>query len=283
MVTKNPSFQLLLCTNGCAQTRPSLQYGLWLSSLLQAQVTLLGVIESAEEEAQVEALVAETVAQLTESGIPHSVEFAHGRGSDVIAAQAQSAPYLTVAGPLGRPAWRRVVQGRSFRRLLAKIESPLLYVPVARLPLVHILLCMGGLGYAESAKRLVIHMARATGARITILHVVEPVSLRYPLAEEVQANWEHILETGTPQATNLRRSLEEVREAGLQVEFKVRHGGAVNEILEEVRHGEYDLIGMGSTHSSQSLRHLYLPNVTAEVAETARLPVLTVRQGFELV
>lgn len=283
MLTEKPHFQLLLCTNGSEQTRPSLQYGLRLSTLLQAQVTLLGVIESAGEEERVEALVSETVAQLAENEIPHSVEIARGRGSDVIAAQAHTAPYLTVAGPLGRPAWRRVVQGRSFRRLLAKMESPLLYVPADRWPLAHILLCTGGLGYAESAQRLVIYLARHTGARVTILHVVEPVSLHYPLAEKVQAHWEHILETDTPQGANLRRSLEEVREAGLQVEFKVRHGGAVNEILEEARRGDYDLIGMGSGHSAQSLRHLYLPNVTAEVAETAGLPALSVRQGFGLV
>jgi nucleotide-binding universal stress UspA family protein len=56
----------------------------------------------------------------------------------------------------------------------------------------------------------------------------------------------------------------------------------VHEILEEMRNGHYDLVAMGSPYSSESLRHLYMPNVTAEVAETLISPILVVRQGFEL-
>jgi len=46
--------------------------------------------------------------------------------------------------------------------------------------------------------------------------------------------------------------------------------------------GEYDLICMGSPHSAHSLRHLYTPNVTAEVAEAANCPILTARYSPEL-
>jgi hypothetical protein len=39
---------------------------------------------------------------------------------------------------------------------------------------------------------------------------------------------------------------------------------------------------MGSAYSAHSLRHLYMPNVTAEVSEVVAIPLLSVRLGYEL-
>ena len=108
---------------------------------------------------------------------------------------------LTVVGPLGRPAWRRALQGRSFRRLLEKIETPLVYVPQVRLPLKKLLLCMGGLDYALGVERVAARLAKAAGAAVTLLHVVEPANLDYPIAREVHTHWQTILETKYPRGS----------------------------------------------------------------------------------
>jgi nucleotide-binding universal stress UspA family protein len=55
----------------------------------------------------------------------------------------------------------------------------------------------------------------------------------------------------------------------------------VPEILDEIRNGDYDMICMGSPHSAHGLRHLYVPNVTAEVAEAIQFPLLTARLSLE--
>jgi nucleotide-binding universal stress UspA family protein len=275
--------RLLLCTNGSELTRPALEYGIWLADLLQLPVVLLGVVETQRHLQQVETLVMETASRLAALQIPCQVEYDRGRGSVVIARYTRLGNFITVVGPLGRPAWRRVVQGRSFRRLLAKIETPIVYVPKARLPVGHILLCLGGLGYAQAVLHLVIFLARAAGAHITLLHVVEPVNLDYPLSKLIEQNWDHILDTATPQGRNLRLAVEEIKAAGLEFEFKVRHGSIVHEILDELHGGEYDLIGMGSHYGVHNLRQMYLPDVTAEVAEELNCPVVTVRLGHELV
>lgn len=279
---KVANLSLLLCTNGCETTRPSLQYGIWLAGLLHIPVLLLGVVEAPDEHPSVVHLLEETAANLAAAGISHQVQVDQGRGSLVIARYAKSGDFLTVFGPLGRPAWRRMVQGRSFRRLQEKIATPLLYVPQARLPLRHMLICMGGLGYAAGVERVGLFLARQAGARVTLLHVVEPVMLDYPVAKAMQHNWQDILQTDTPQGRNLRQALADIQAVGLEPDFKVRHGSPVHEILDEINHGDYDLIGMGSQYSAHSLRHFYMPNVTAEVAETAGRPVLSVRLGHDL-
>jgi len=62
---------------------------------------------------------------------------------------------------------------------------------------------------------------------------------------------------------------------------KIRNGMVTEEILAEVREGGYDLLCMGSPFSSNALRQLYTPNVTAEIAETDLAPVLTARYARE--
>jgi nucleotide-binding universal stress UspA family protein len=146
-----------------------------------------------------------------------------------------------------------------------------------------ILVCMGGLGYAESVLRLCLYLAKITGAGLTLLHIVEPVTLQYPTSKEVHDHWRNLAETDTPQGKNLRRGLDLAGATGLEVETKIRQGNPVHEIIEEVKTGEYDLVGMGSPHSTHSLRHLYMPNVTAEVAENLHRPVLAVRQEYPLI
>jgi nucleotide-binding universal stress UspA family protein len=274
--------QILLATNGCDTTYPALEYGIWLAELLGSRVVLLGVVETAVRQPVLDRLLDDTAQKLEAQGIPYEVRVGQGRGTAVIAEHAHQGKYLTVAGPLGRPAWRRFVQGRSFRRLLSRIETPILYVPEVRLPLVNILLCMGGLTFTEGAEHLVLYLARAAGAHITLLHVVEPITLDYPIAHEVHVHRDKILETDTPQGRNLRRAIQDMENAGIPHTFRVRYGSAVTEIIEEIQTGPYDLIGIGSPHSAQSLRHIYMPNVTAEVAETIHRPVLAVRMGYDL-
>lgn len=274
---KNTMQKLLLCTNGDEHSRPAIEYGVWLAGITKQEVLLLGVVESGDDPHPVEELLGDTASRLGQMGLSYNFHIEHGNARRVIADHASRGDYLTVVGPLGRPAWKRMVQGRSFRRLMQNISTPILYVPKAHLKLERMLLCMGGLGYAANMEAVAIQLAKLAGTCVLLLHVVEPVTLTYPTAVAVQDHWQTILETDTPQGQNLRKGLSLAREAGLQVDFKVRRGSIVHEIMEEVKHGDYDLVGLGSPYGAHSLRHLYMPNVTAEIAETLDRPILTVR------
>jgi nucleotide-binding universal stress UspA family protein len=75
----------------------------------------------------------------------------------------------------------------------------------------------------------------------------------------------------------LRKALAMAREAGLNARVVTRQGNIVEQILAEIRQGDYDLVCMGSSYSAHSLRQLYTPNITAEIAEVVQCPVLTAR------
>ena len=114
-----------------------------------------------------------------------------------------------------------------------------------------------------------------------MLHVVPPVDLDYPTSRAVREHWHDLVNTNTLPGRNLRRAVDSARAAGLTATAKARQGNVVEEILAEVKEGNYDLICMGSLYSARGLRQMYATNVTDEVAEHAHCPILTARYSPE--
>ncbi|RME89711.1 MAG: universal stress protein [Anaerolineae bacterium] len=275
---REPFRRLLLVTNGCDETLPAMEYGVWLARQFESHVTLLGVAEPSDRHHPVAHLLKETRAKLGAAGVHFDTVLRHGHAEDVIKMVAAGEEHdLLVLGPLGRPPLRRWLMGRSFRHIMADVTMPIFYVPRLLLPPRRVLVCLGGLGYATTAERLGLQIAGVARASLTLLHVVPPVSLEYPLAQEILEHWEDLPESDTLPGRTIRRAKALAIEAGLEAEVRVRHGSVITEILDEFREGNYDLLCMGSPYSAHSLLHLYTPNVTAEVAEAAFVPLLTAR------
>jgi nucleotide-binding universal stress UspA family protein len=273
---------ILIATNGYKGTLPSIEYGAWLASVINARVTLLGVTEKSNPAAiddhhPLEDVFAHSVEVFQKYGVTYNLEIQNGNAEEVIPRKAKQGEYIVVLGPLGRPQIRRLIAGRSIRHLMEGIEQPILYVPESKLPLKKILICIGGLGYEVTAEHIAMQIAMKSRAEITLLHIVPPLDLDYPTARIVNKNWQNLVETDTPIGRSLRQALEIAKNEGLTANIKARQGNVVEEILAEVREGNYDLLCMGSIYSTNALRQLYSPNVTAEIAEGAACPVLTAR------
>lgn len=281
MNAKEP-LELLLCTNGAETTRPGIEYGQRLAHLLRAPVSLLGIVERTSQTAEVEHLLQQTVDDLTRQHVAVETRLVTGYTEAILPGQARLGHYWTVLGNLGRPFWKQYLTGKPFRHMLADLYTPLIYVPQLSWPIQRLLVCAGGLAYADSLEEVAYALAEASGAAITILHVVGPINLDYPLAHTIARQWKDLLETDTPQGNNLRLALQRAQARGLQAEVKIRRGDVIHEILNEIQTEKYDLVGLGSPYSAHNLRHLYSPNVTAEVAEAVAVPVLTVRNGYQL-
>ncbi len=274
--------EFLICTNGHEASWPAVEYGSWAASTLGASVVLLGIAErlpAAPIDAKypLEDVFARAVELFEQKGIRYSLEVQNGEAEEVIPREAKKRNSIVVVGRLARPPLRRLISGRSIRQLLPQIAAPVLYVPRTCLPMTKMLVCMGGLGYEVNAEQLAIRLGRSSQAAVTLLHVAPPVDLDYPTARAEREHWQDLDKTNSLAGRNMRRALEAARAAGLTAELKARQGNVVEEILAEIKSGNYDLVSMGSTYSGHGLRHLYGPNVTDEVAERASCPILTVR------
>jgi nucleotide-binding universal stress UspA family protein len=278
---------LLITTNGFEGTRPSIEYGTWLAATLEKNITLLGVTENLNPAAiddhhPLEDVFARAVELFQKNGVAYDLKVQNGNAEDIIPRIANQGDYIVILGPLGRPQIRRMLTGRSIRHLMGEIEQPILYVPESKLPLNKILICMGGLGYEVTAEHIAMQMAIKSRAEITLLHIIPPIDMNYPTAKTVSANWQNLADTDTPIGQCLRQALESAKNNGLTANVKARQGNVVEEILAEVKERNYDLLCMGSMYSSNALRQLYAPNVTAEIADGAHCPVLTARYKRDL-
>jgi nucleotide-binding universal stress UspA family protein len=212
-----------------------------------------------------------------EKGVEFSTEIQNGDAEQIIPRKASSGEYITVVSPLGRPQLRRWLVGRSIRHLMELIEGPILYVPEVRLPLRRLLISVGGLGYEAIAENFAFQVAALNQADVTILHVIPPTDLDYPTTRDVHKHWNDLAQTDTLPGRSMRQAMDVAAKVGLKANAVVRQGNVVEEILAEIKAGTYDLVCMGSVYSSNALRQMYTPNVTAEVAESAHCPVLTAR------
>ena len=274
--------ELLIATNGYKGTWPAIEYGARLAESMRTKVTLLGLTEklnpaAIDDHHPLEDIFEEAVSLFKEKGVEYRLEVQNGDAEVVIPEKANSGDYITVVSPLGRPQIKRWLTGRSIRPLMEKISSPILYVPQVRLPLKNMMVCTGGLGYVEAAESLAMQISVVSQANVTILYVVPPADLDYPSTRDVRDHLDDLADTDTLPGRNLRKALAMAKNAGLNAKVVTRQGQIVDEILAEIKVGEYDLVCMGSPYSAHSLRQLYIPNVTAEVAEVVHCPVLTAR------
>ncbi len=275
---------LYIFTNGRPTTFPAIDYGARLGTIFtDMPVRLVGLEEQPspsqidEEKHPLEEAFSRAVQAFEEQGLSYSLEIVRGQAEEVIPRQVAGQEALIVVGPLGRPPLKRLLAGRSFRHLMEQVSEPMIYVPKVQWPLARILVCVGGLGYQVTAENVAIRLAVAMQAEMVLLTVIPPIDLDYPEARQVREHWHQLLETDTLVGRTLRRGLEIAHQAGLRASVKIRKGMVIEEIVNEIKEGNYDLVCMGSPYSSHSLRHLYTPNVTAEVAERDLLPVLTAR------
>src|SRR5215216_2660539 len=274
--------ELLITTNGFKGTWFAIEYGAWIAEIMRMKITLLGVTEvpnpaAIDDHHPLEDVFERAVSLFQEKGLTYALEVRNGVPEQVISDKANSGHYITVVSPLGRTQIRRLIKGRSIRPLMERIQGPILYVPEIRLPLKKILISAGGLGYEAAAENLAIQVASANQADVTILHVVPPTDPDYAATRGLRGHTKDLAKSDTLPGRNLRRALEIAQNAGLNAKAIARQGIIVEEILAEVREGNYDMVCMGSSYSANTLRQYYAPPVTAEVAESARCPVLTAR------
>ena len=270
--------RILLCINGSEQAQIAGRYGVELARILEAEVTVLGVMERADWVMRVDKAVEEVRSLLREEGIPFQALTRRGRARAELARQTREKRYdLAVVGSLGRAWWTRFLRGRTWRRILRAVESSVLVVRVERpFSLEKALVCSGGLSHADEVTRFGGRILQMTGGSATLLHVVDPLTMEY-LAHKKRISLEEFVQLDIPQSHHFLIGHEILRGIGIEVEMKLRHGFAAEEILQEIGEGGYDLVVMGSTQVARGMRRYFVGSITDKVVENSPCPVLVVR------
>jgi nucleotide-binding universal stress UspA family protein len=130
--------------------------------------------------------------------------------------------------------------------------------------------------YADQALDYAITLAGQLGARVTLLHVIQPLPLG-GVDMGVTLPFTYIQELEGEMQRSMESSLERVTAAGLEGEIVIVHGVPFHEIIETAKTQQVDLIVMG-THGRTGFQYVLLGSVAEKVVRLAPCPVLVARQ-----
>lgn len=268
---------ILICSDGSEQAERAMRLGAAIAAGCKAEVTLLGIQESAgDSPALLDSLKRgqslledkKTHAELvTKSGTP--IE-------EIIKRTRETAYDLVVIG-----APRKVSRGAFWMpsktyKLIKEIRPPVLSVAGKTSAINRILICSGGKRYIDDAVRLTGEIARGLGATVTLLHVAsEPPGILAHLPR-MEQDTDFLLRSQSELGQNLRREKESLESLGVRTEVKLRHGEVLQQILSEIREGNYDVVVTGSA-LSRSFRTYVLGDVSREIVNRATCAVLVAR------
>jgi nucleotide-binding universal stress UspA family protein len=144
----------------------------------------------------------------------------------------------------------------------------------------HILAPVDFSDYSKKAIDMALTLAQTFGAKLSLLHVVEPPP--YPIEGYAPSGMEaSLLEDLERQAAQeLAQLLPEAQAAGVEVTRQVIIGSPYRQIIEIAKGAHVDLIVM-ATAGRTGFSRLVMGSVAERVVRTAPCPVLTVRPQDE--
>ena len=108
--------------------------------------------------------------------------------------------------------------------------------------------------------------------------MAEPPAIYADLVR-LEEDVDQLLGSKSELGTNLRRQKGELERLGVSAEVRLRHGIVVDQVFEEAREGNYDLIVTGTSRARGLLRHYIMGDLTRSILNHANCPVLVARAG----
>lgn len=237
--------KVLLCSDGSPQGEAAVEFG---SLLASEETALVGPPESLE--------------RLAEKGIDATLL---PRPESLIQL-ADDYDLLVIGGP-------RTARPYS---LIREASSAVLLVGEARPQLKRILVCTAGGYKGRRAVRFTAAIARATGASVTLFHVMaEPPLLFESMEDEEDIEW--LMRTGSGLARSLERQRQILAGAGVTHQLRLRYGLVLEEIADEIETGDFDLIVTGTHPTGDFLAGWMMGDMTRAIVEQVDRPILIVR------
>ncbi len=271
---------ILLCTDGSPHSAWALNVGASVALPLAGSVDILIVAETEERRVEVLRGCDAVVAELQAAGLPPVLHHRRGRLAEAVEHQAQGVPYdLVVIGSRGRRGLTSLLLGSVARHVAEHIPASLLVVKGPLRQLEHFLVCSAAGPASERTVRFAGRLAHSLGAAVTLIHVMSQLPLTpFAVPEDLEASADELVRRGSREGVHLSCMLDLLAEEGINGRAIVRHGLVLDEILDELSDGCYDLLITG-THVTPGLHESLVEDMSTDLLLEARLPVLIVRQG----
>jgi nucleotide-binding universal stress UspA family protein len=263
---------ILICSDGTPASDNAARLGGLLAGATRAQVTLLGIAENPSDEQPLRQALDQETDVLRRTGVQLQTTIQTGEPIGEILGETSAKKYdLIVIG-----SRRRNAPGRTYE-IIKAVEPSVLVAIGVRERLSRILLCSGGKHFIDDAVRLTGTLAAALHAEVTLFHVMAEPPAIYAHLMELEEDVTALLASGSELGRNLVAEKKALEKLGVVVNVRVRHGFIIDQLLDEMREGNYDLIVSGSSRARGPLQHYIMGDVTQRILDSAECSVLVAR------
>jgi len=272
--------KILVCSDGRSSAETAIRLGGLLAGPLKAETTLLGIAETSQDELPLRDMLQKQAQLLHDRGVSPDVIVQSGEPVRQIADQTSKTSYdLVVVGARWTGATGHYWRSARTYEVIKTIQPPVLVAIGERQQLKRFLVCTGGKEFIEQAVQFTGTLAAAVKASVTLLHVMAEPPAMYADLVRLEENVDQLLESKSELGTNLLRQKRELERLGVPAEVRLRHGIVIDQVFEEAREGDYDLIVTGTSQARGLLRHYIMGDLTRSILNRANVPVLVARAG----
>ncbi len=272
--------KILICSDGTSSADTAIHLGGSFASPLKAEATLLGIAETSQDEQPLRDALQKQADSLHGHDVSPNIIVQAGEPVRQIVDQTSKTNYdLVVIGARWTGATGYYWRSQKTYEVIKSIQPPVLVAIGECKHLKRFLVCTGGKEFIEKAVGFTGKLAAAVNASVTLLHVMAEPPALYADLVVLEENVDQLLESKSELGTNLRRQKRELEHLGVSTDVRLRHGIVIDQVFEEVRAGDYDLIVTGTSQARGLLRHYIMGDLTRSILNRADCPVLVARAG----
>src|SRR5436189_1134645 len=270
--------KILICSDGMPASENAIELAPLLAGPLKAEIALLGIAEKSSDERPLqEALEKQAQSLRTQNVRPDIVVRAGDPVREILDQTSKTNYDLVLVGARWTGATGHYWRSEKTYEVIKAIQPPVLVAIGECKQLKRFLVCTGGKEFIEQAIQLAGKLAAALGASVTLLNVMAEPPAIYADLVQLEEDVSRLLESKSELGTNLQRQKRELERLGVSAEVRLRHGIVIDQVFEEARDGDYDLIVTGTSKARGLFRHYIMGDLTRSILNRANSPVLVAR------
>lgn len=272
--------RVLIATGGAAHSEIAIRQLAELALTVPVQATVLNVVHSERDRERSEEILAHAVELLEDVVEEVDTLTAIGTAAEEIVREGQTGKYdLILMGDRRTHSLLSRLRGAVTQQVVNQTSLPVLVAKQEARPIERILICDSGVQSPTLLQLFSRHLpALLTNVtEIALLHVMSQISAAPGIpGVDLRASAEELIEAETFEGTILERDVAFLNKLNLSPIAIVRHGLVVDEIVEEARAGDYDLVVIGA-HREENLPWYLLDDQARDLLLTLDRATLVIR------
>jgi nucleotide-binding universal stress UspA family protein len=275
--------RILIASNSTKHASSALESGILLAKKTKAKLGVVHVAPKMNDRQRGKDHLATVAERLAEVGLEAKPFLRVGYPAEQIVHLANEEGFdLVVLGEGSPESLLRRVLAPTAERVIANAPCPVLIARGELTAADHFLICHSGQQGLDTLKRFLKHNAKLINKKstVTLLHVMSQIGAGYRVSDwQLQAEAAEMIKEHTLEGEWLAEGLADLKnETKVEAVPKVRHGLVVEEILDEVRMGEYDIVVLGA-HRRGGWGDILVDDIAKQVIARVKGPVLVVNSG----